>query len=147
MKKTEDGFELILADICRIHHRAVHALLENFGLYRGQPPLLHRLWEKDGRTHNELADSLHVTPATVSRMIRRLEKNGFLKRQSDPSDERVSRVFLTERGRDVEKAVKAALADLDRGAFSGFSPKEREDLRIYLNRIKENLIKCSRGKE
>ncbi|MFP4384503.1 MAG: MarR family winged helix-turn-helix transcriptional regulator [Spirochaetia bacterium] len=147
MKKTGDEYELILADICRIHHRAVHALLENFGLYRGQPPLLHRLWEKDGRTHNELAESLHITPATVSRMIRRLEKNGFLRRQSDPSDERISRVFLTQRGKDVEKEVKAALADLDRRAFGGFSRKERDDLLVYLARIKENLMNRSAGKE
>ena len=44
------------ARICKLHHTRAHALLEELGLYRGQPPMLRALWEQEGLTHGELAE-------------------------------------------------------------------------------------------
>ena len=80
MQEPHHSLGLALANICRLHHARIHILLESVGLYRGQPPLLFALWHQDGQTHSELAERLHVTPATITRMIQRMEKTGFLER-------------------------------------------------------------------
>ena len=58
-RQTEpESIDYLLAQICRLHHARAHALLEEIGLYRGQPPVLRALWEEEGRTHSELAARL-----------------------------------------------------------------------------------------
>ncbi len=144
-KNYQNSIETVLGDLCRLHHVLAHHVLEEFGLYRGQPALLHRLWEKDGRTHSELALSMNVSTATISRMIKRMERSGFVERRNDEDDERISRAFLTQKGKKIETEVKAVLADLDRKAFTGFSDKERREAGEIFDRIKMNLLKVREG--
>jgi hypothetical protein len=38
-----ESLDFLLVQICRLHHARAHTLLEEFGLYRGQPPVLYAL--------------------------------------------------------------------------------------------------------
>jgi DNA-binding MarR family transcriptional regulator len=135
-----ESIDFLLAQICHLHHSRVHQLLEGLGLYRGQPPVLRILWREEGLTHTELAARLNITPATLSKMLQRMEKAGFLKRTPDPLDQRVSRVYLTETGRAVQSDVQRVLERIEAETFAGFSPEELPVLRQYLMRIRENLL-------
>ena len=88
-----ESLDVLFAQICRLKHTRVQRLLEALGLYEGQPALLRSLWSEEGLTHTELARRLHVRPATVTKMIRRMEKSGFVERRPDPADQRLSRVY------------------------------------------------------
>lgn len=138
-----ESLDFLLAQVCHLHYTRAHALLEAIGLYRGQPPVLRALWEQEGQTHSELARRLRVTPATVTRMIQRMEKAGFVVRREDPDDQRVSRVYLTEAGRAVRADVQAVLQTVDDETFAGFASEERDQLRQYLTRIRANLLHAS----
>ncbi|HPH97550.1 MAG TPA: MarR family transcriptional regulator [Anaerolineaceae bacterium] len=133
--------DFLLAQVSRLHHHRAHELLDGLGLYRGQPPVLFALQERDGLTHGELAARLGVTPATITRMIQRMEKTGFVLRQPDDSDQRISRVFLTEAGRAVFTELQMVWSTMEAESFAGFNDEERIVLRAYLQRIRENLIR------
>lgn len=138
--------DFLLAQVSRLHYQRAHGLLESLGLGRGQPPVLHLLWEQDGLTHGELAERLGLTPATISRMLQRMEKNGFVQRRPDPTDQRVSRVYLTEAGRDVRARLQAIWEQMEIENFAGFSDEERAVLRDLLFRIRGNLLHALAGK-
>jgi DNA-binding MarR family transcriptional regulator len=125
-----------------MHHKRAHTLLEALGLYRGQPRLLFALWKEEGLTHSELAERTRVRPATISKMVQRMEKAGFLQRRADDEDQRVSRVFLTDAGREVRDRVDAAFEQLERETLAGFDDDECELLRGLLVRIGDNLAKA-----
>jgi len=129
----------LLAQTCKRHRFRAHARLEETGLYRGQQFILMVLWEQEGRTHSELAEALHVQPATMSNALKRMEKAGFVARRPDPDDQRVSRVYLTDAGRAVRATVEQMWRDMEAQTFAGFSPEECLALRGYLRRIIENL--------
>src|SRR5512142_1840211 len=93
---SSDTLDFLLANICHLHRARVHQLFEALGLYQGQPPLLRQLWDQEGLTQSELAARLKVAPATVTKMLQRMEKTGFVQRCTDPEDQRISRVYLTE---------------------------------------------------
>ena len=133
----------LLAQVCHHHYSRTHALLEKTGLYRGQPPLLWMLWEQEGLTHSELAQKLHNTPATITRMLQRMEKSGFVRCEPDARDQRVSRVYLTPAGRAVREQVTAIHSRIERETFDGFSAEELEQLRGYLERMRDNL-RCAK---
>jgi DNA-binding MarR family transcriptional regulator len=118
----------------------MHRTLESLGLYRGQPRLLHVLWDREGITHSELARELHVQPATVTKMLQRMEKAGFLERKHDERDERVSRVYLTTRGREIKDRVEKIIEALSGIVESGFDEAELAALRDSLIRVRNNLM-------
>lgn len=135
--------DFLLAQVCRLHYARAHVLLEEIGLYRGQPPLLHKLREEEGLTHTELATLLRVTPATLTKMIKRMEKAGFVQRRPDASDQRVSRVYLTEAGRAIQAEMRAVLQRLAEETFAGFTLEERVLMRRLLLQVRENLQRAT----
>jgi DNA-binding MarR family transcriptional regulator len=141
-----ESLDFLLAQICRLHHVRAHTLLEVLGLYCGQPPLLRALWEQEGLTHGELAARLHVQPATVTKMLRRMEKAGFVERRPDTEDQRVSRVYLTDAGRAIQNEVKQVWHILENETFDGFTTEERALLRRFLRQMRENLLQATEGK-
>lgn len=145
MKPLEEStsLDLLLAQVSRLYHLRAHQHLEAIGLYRGQPPVLRALWERDGQTHKELAGRLHVTPATMTRMVQRMEKAGFLTRRPDPEDQRISRVYLSEAGRAVESALREVTRSIEAEAFAGLDEDERALLRRLLSRVRENLVEAT----
>jgi DNA-binding MarR family transcriptional regulator len=145
MSQPSTSLDFLLAQVCKLHYARVHTLLEELGLYRGQPPMLFALWEQEGATHGELAARLHVKPATITKMIKRMEKTGFVERRSDPQDQRVSRVYLTDAGRSIRERVEQVWRMLEEETFEGFSAEERDLLQRFLLQMRENLKRVVGG--
>jgi DNA-binding MarR family transcriptional regulator len=140
-----ESLDALFAQICKLKHARIHTLLEGLGLYRGQPPVLQALWEQEGLMHTELARRLHVQPATITKMLKRMEKAGFIERRPDLEDQRVSRVYLTDAGRGVRADVQHVWRQLEDEAFAGFTPEERVQLRHFFLHIRTNLIDVGGG--
>ncbi len=140
-----ESLDSLFAQICRLKHARIHTLLEALGLYRGQPAVLQALWEQEGLMHTELARRLEVQPATITKMLQRMEKAGFVERRPDPDDQRVSRVYLTGAGRAVRADVQQVGRRLEEEAFAGFTLDERVLLRRFFLHVRENLKRVSGG--
>ena len=88
-------------------------------------PALHRLLisvDRDpGCSQVELAEWLEVTPATVGRMVDRLEKQGLVRRDSEPGDRRVSRVYIRRSPGHCSSVQRESRANTER-AFRGMTP-------------------------
>ena len=141
-----ESLDRLFAQVSRLHHRRAHTLLDALGLYRGQPPLLRVLWERDGRTLTELAQRLHLQPATITRTIQRTDRTGFVERRPDSLDQRVSRVFLTPAGWAIESDARHAKRTVEGETFAGLTGEERAWLRRSLTQMRENLIRANEEK-
>jgi len=137
-----ESLDFLLAQVSHLHHSRAHQRLEAIGLYRGQPPVLRALWEKEGLTQKELAELLHNTPATITKMLQRMEKAGFIQRKPDAEDQRISRVYLTETGHIVQSQVEETLKNMEVETFTGFTPEECLVLRRFLLHIRQNLLQA-----
>jgi MarR family transcriptional regulator, organic hydroperoxide resistance regulator len=140
-----ESLDSLFAQCCRLKHARIHTLLETLGLYRGQPSVLQALWEQEGLMHTDLARRLGVQPATITKMLQRMEKAGFIERRPDPDDQRVSRVYLTEAGRSVQAGVQQVWRQLEAEAFAGFTLEERVLLRRFFLDIRANLHRVTGG--
>jgi len=129
----------LVGRLCHRHFERANGLLSRIGVYRGQPPLLHALWECDGLPQATLSARLGVSPATVSKMVQRMERAGLVQRRDDPSDSRLSRVFLTQEGWAIRERVHGIWAELADIMLRGFSGDEVELLEALLTRLCKNL--------
>ena len=140
-----ESLDRLFAQICRLKHARVHTLYEALGLYRGQSRMLGALWAQEGLTHTELSRQLRVQPATITRMIQRMEKAGFVVRRQAPDDRRVSRVYLTAAGQAVREDVQRVWHRLEEEAFAGFTEEEGMLLHRFFLRIRDNLTQATGG--
>jgi DNA-binding MarR family transcriptional regulator len=129
----------LLVQICKAHRNKAQELLSRIDLYPGQEFLLLNLWPEDGLTHSEVAESLCVQPATVTKMLDRLVRTGLVRRQQDSDDQRISRVYLTEKGRDLLQPIEQVWDELEQVSFAKLTLEERLLLRRILMQIYENL--------
>lgn len=138
-KKLPNTLGFLLARICKAHYSQARQMLDDIGLYPGQQFVLCALWKDEGLTHSELANHLHVSPATITKGLERMEHAGFLERRVDPEDQRVSRVYLTEAGRQIQEDVEEIWTELEQVTLQGFNDTERQVLEQLLQRLCENL--------
>lgn len=141
-KKSPDDIRigLLLANIGRLHSTQADRSVERIGLYRGQAILLMILSHQDGLTHSEIAEKLEISPASATKVIKRMEALNYCQRRSDPTDERVSRVFLEEKGWAVIHQIKDAFAQLDQVLLNNLSPEEQNILIRLLMKVYASLI-------
>ena len=140
-----ESLDRLFSQICRLKHARVHTLYEALGLYRGQPRMLRVLWDQEGLTHTELSRQLRVQPATITKMLQRMEKAGFVERRHDSDDQRVSRVYLTAAGQAVREDVQQVWRRLEEEAFANFTEEEGLLLRRLFLRIRDNLTQAAGG--
>ena len=134
-----DGINDLVREMCKLHYSRARILLNSIGLHRGQPPVLRALQAQEGLSHSQLATRLRIKPSTVTRMIQRMERAGFVERRQDSQDERVRRVYLTRSGRATGELLGQVDRQLEEEASRGLSPEERALLSRILSRICDNL--------
>ncbi|OCO98104.1 MULTISPECIES: MarR family transcriptional regulator [unclassified Ensifer] len=113
-------------------------LLES-GLYAGQDGVMLALAETDGMTAGGLATRLGVKAPTMTRTIGRMEAQGFLERRPDEDDARLTKVYLTEPGRNRLQIIAEAGQHSEALATRGLTDKQVRTLMKLLRAVDSNL--------
>jgi DNA-binding MarR family transcriptional regulator len=138
-KLDKDSLYFIFLEIIRLHYYRTHVLLEKIGVYPGQPPLLFILNKHDGLSQKEIAEKLGIKPSTITVMLKRMESGNLVFRRQDSEDQRISRVYITEEGRDLCNKSRVIMKVLDEECFGNFTTDEKIILRRLLMQIRDNL--------
>ncbi|MET0220268.1 MAG: MarR family transcriptional regulator [Tardiphaga sp.] len=88
---------------------------------------------------NTLATALSVEPMTLVGYLDRLQKQGLISRQPDPSDGRAKRLAMTDAGRALEKRITKILAGERDRAFGSLGSDEVDLLKGLLQRLCRDL--------
>src|SRR5690349_24942129 len=107
---------------------ATAAAFSRHGVHEGQQFILRLLWAEDGLAPGEIARRLGLATPTVTRAATRMEVAGLLQRRPHEGDRRLVRLFLTERGRELEEAIGREMDQLSERALSSLDPSERAAL-------------------
>ena len=137
--REPDDLNVKLMRVARAHRTLAASLLSQVGLHPGQEALLMELWDHDGRTQADLAESLGVEPPTVTKMLQRMEHADLVDRRPDATDRRAIRVHLTSKGRRLKGKVEKLWAELEARTVAGLSDRQQSSLRSLLNALERNL--------
>lgn len=105
------------------------------GVGIGQWAVLLFLWARDGLTQAGLARVVAIEPPTMVRTIDRMVRDGLVTRKRDPSDARVSRIFLTDRGRALRDELVPIAVAVNEATLSRLSPSEGRTLGRLLAKL------------
>jgi MarR family transcriptional regulator, organic hydroperoxide resistance regulator len=125
-------------------HRATHATLHvlagrlaPLNLSASEINVLANLADGRNRSVGEIASDTATKPTTLTSVLDRLERRGYLTRDLDPADRRSFLVSLTADGRRAAGAARAAAADLERAALAGVSDADLAGFRAVARALTE----------
>ena len=89
--------------VSRLITREYQPLLDRLGITYPQYLVLMILWEEDGVPVNDIAKKLILNTNTITPLLKRMEKDGIIRRKRSKEDERKVIVQLTAKGREMQE--------------------------------------------
>lgn len=137
----------LLASIARSHRNLAGALLRQVGLFPGQELLLMRLWNRDHQPQGDLVTALRLEASTVTKMLKRLEAQGFVTRHRPADNQRIVIVSLSDKGRDLQGEVERLWDELEHAAVGDLTASELRQTLGFLRRLEGNLSAAQTQRE
>jgi MarR family transcriptional regulator, transcriptional regulator for hemolysin len=127
------------ADISRLMRTEFDRQVSALGVTRAQWMVLARLARRPGCSQTELADMMEMERATAGRLVDRLEENGLVRREPDPTDRRVRRVFPTDLATGQQAQMRAVADAIVDDALSDLNAEQRETLMTLMEFVRARL--------
>lgn len=140
-RKIEENPVMILNNIARLFDARARAN----GVFPESLPhssrrLMRFLSRRDGVSQIELVETTHLSKPTVSLALKKMEELGIVKRECDENDARVSKVYLTEKGKALDEQNFNTLQQIDKFVMRGLSEDEIKTVTEILLKMRENLL-------
>lgn len=136
---AENPGSAILA-LHRATHATLHALttrLADLDLPAADINVLANMADGVGRTVGALATATATRPSTLTSLLDRLTRRGYIVRQSDPADRRSFVVVLTPDGLAAAQRAAEAIAALERQALATVTPAQRAGFHALIDALTE----------
>ena len=91
----------------------------------------------------DIENKLNIRPSTATVMLKILEKNGYIIKESVESDARLKRLVLTEKAEEIKARGATIMAEVNNRMISGISEENLEVFFNVLEQIKCNLLDTS----
>lgn len=114
-------------------------MLASVGVTGPQRLVLRLIGQYDELSPGELAEILHVHPSSLTGMLRRLERSGFIRRRRHPDDGRRAVLTLTSRGRTLSENQTGTVESKVRSTLRKVSPAKAAAAREVLKALAKQL--------
>jgi DNA-binding MarR family transcriptional regulator len=106
--------------------------------------VLFTLWQNDGLKVIDLGREAGLEPSTMTGLLDRMEKSRLVYRSADPNDRRVQRIFLTQKGTDVQDVTLEVVNQVLGTIFAGISKQELSKTMNLLRLVLTNAQKAGK---
>jgi MarR family transcriptional regulator, organic hydroperoxide resistance regulator len=140
-KLREGGF--LISKIKQISERIFDKKLKSYGidLNPAQGRIIFSLWQSDNVPISELARRTALGKTTLTSMLGRLEKSGYIVRKADAAgDKRQTLIALSDKTKSIESRNEAVSKEMAALFYQGLSEKEIDTFEKTLNKILSNLV-------
>ncbi len=145
MKEQREGGFLI-AKIHQLSNRIFTKKLKEYGLDElnsAQGRIMFVLWREDNIFIHELSKKTQLSKSTLTSMLDRLEKAGFIKRVHSSKDRREIIIKLTEKNISLQDKYVDVSKEMTKLFYNKLSEVEIDEFENNLRRILDNLIKIA----
>ena len=120
--------------------QAITAALEEMDLMAAQGRIMGYLaHSKQPPCSRDIEEVFRLTHPTVSGLLSRLEKKGFIEFRPDEKDRRCKRIYVLPKGIACNEAIFQTIQRTERQVVEGFSPEEQTQFIAFLERALSNL--------
>jgi len=138
-QQRQAGF--LMAKIRQVAGRILERMLKNYGIEinSAQGRIMFALWQQDNISINELAKKTQLKKSTLTSMLDRLEKMGYIIRRQSEKDRRVILIKRTNKDKNLEKKYVELSQEHTAFFYKGFSESQIDRFEKDLELILDNL--------
>ena len=131
----------LLSLISKIHEKGNRFITDELkkngavGLVPSHGDILFCLYKNEKMTMKDIADSIHRTRPTVTVLVDKLEKLGYLKRETSTDDSRYTFITLTQKGKDFKNIFEKISNDLNKMLHKNLSEEDATTLSEILEKM------------
>jgi DNA-binding MarR family transcriptional regulator len=108
-------------------------------LHPAQARCLWTISSNDDITQRDLAELLHLSRPTVTTMLQKLEKAGLVERHSDADDQRLTRICLTDSGRELDGRMREFHREFINATVGSMGPADQVEFERLLGLMRSNM--------
>jgi DNA-binding MarR family transcriptional regulator len=97
--------------------------------------------DKEGTPSTKLAPKMGMEPRSLTRMIKHLDENGLITKQSDKKDKRLVKIFLTDKGKAVRSQAKEVVISFNKEIQNEIDDNELATCLAVLNKVNKLIDK------
>jgi len=109
--------------------------IAEFNLTHSQFFILAQVIEMEGATPSQLAEKTFTDRATVTGLIDRLERDGWVERRPGRGDRRTLRIYLSEKAKEHRDSFIALFNEINGSFIQRFTPNEWKQLQKLLSKL------------
>ena len=113
--------------------------LQKYKIGWAQQFLLEYIYTNPGIHSQTLTDTFYAEKSTISKGLKRLYEEGYIRIESDTSDHRSKKIYATEKADEVIKHIRHLQTRLHQSLEKNFSEQELSYLKCSLERLQDNL--------
>ena len=130
----------------RSHSRVSAALRQTFqdaghDLTPEQWAVLYRLQEQEGINQIQLGEKTYKDRPNITRILKQLDKRGYIAKRNNKNDKRSYRIYLTQNGRSLYKNIKPFVEKHHDRICQGLKAKDLLNIRKCLEQVIHNVNK------
>ena len=145
-QQRQAGF--LMAKIRQVAGRIFERMLRdcNIEINSAQGRIMFALWQEDGISINDLAKKTQLKKSTLTSMLDRLERMGYIRRQRCDKDRRKILIQRTSKDKNLEREYVKLSQEHTKFFYLRFSEDEIDRFEKDLEKILENLIDFEAGR-
>jgi len=129
----------LISAIHRKAHQIINLKLREYDIDVGQIFLLRFIHCHDGISQERVAQNLYLDKTTVSKNVKRLLHNGYLRRTVNKKDQREYQLFATAKAKKLSPEIDAILIDINKTLICNLSREEQNQLIHTLEKMLKNF--------
>jgi len=140
-KSLDENVIFQIGETSRLFHKKVTAIFSErgFNVTVEQFGVLALLWYKEGVKQQDIADGLKRNKTTITRIIENMINRNLIVKVPDQLDKRNKLIFLTQKGKALQKEMVEASGLVYYQALNNISFKDIEKCLVILKQMIKNL--------
>jgi len=140
-KSLDENVIFQIGETSRLFHKKVTAIFSErgFNVTVEQFGVLALLWYKEGVKQQDIADGLKRNKTTITRIIENMINRNLIVKVPDQLDKRNKLIFLTQKGKALQKEMVEASGLVYYQALNNISFKDIEKCLVILKQMMKNL--------
>lgn len=114
------------AELVRRFYAYYDVQLEEMKIKEVHAKLLHMISDHEGMSQQEIANFNMINRSTTSEVISEMVKENLVERRCDEKDKRISRIYLTEKGKLQAAKIKQYFDEFCLNCYKYFTEEEIE---------------------
>jgi len=145
--KSQRQAGFLMAKIRQVAGRIFERILKEYGIEinSAQGRIMFALWQADGISINELAQKTQLKKSTLTSMLDRLQKMGYVRRQRCKKDRRKILIKRTNKDKNLENRYVELSGEITKLFYKGFSDSQIDRFENDLAKILDNLTEHERN--